>query len=32
LLDAVEDCALDESCALHPRFFDLRRQVLNGEL
>jgi transcriptional regulator with XRE-family HTH domain len=32
LLDAVEDCALEERCALHPRFFDLRRQVLNGEL
>jgi transcriptional regulator with XRE-family HTH domain len=32
LLDAVEDGALDEQCALHPRFFDLRRQVLNGEL
>jgi transcriptional regulator with XRE-family HTH domain len=31
-LDAVEDAALDEGCALHARFFDLRRQVLNGEL
>jgi transcriptional regulator with XRE-family HTH domain len=31
-LDAVEDCALDGVCALHPRFFDLRRRVVNGEL
>ncbi|HXT15591.1 MAG TPA: helix-turn-helix transcriptional regulator [Gemmatimonadaceae bacterium] len=31
-LDAVEDCALADGCALDPRYFDLRRQVLNGEL
>ena len=32
LLDAIEDAALDERCTLHPRFFDLRRMVLNGRL
>jgi transcriptional regulator with XRE-family HTH domain len=32
LLDAIEDSALEERCTLHPRFFDLRRQVLNGQL
>lgn len=32
LLDAVEDVALEERCVLHPRFFDLRRRVLNGQL
>jgi transcriptional regulator with XRE-family HTH domain len=32
LLDAIEDLALDQQCGLHPRFFDLRRQVLNGQL
>lgn len=31
-LDAVEDAALDSGCALDARFFDLRRQVVNGEL
>lgn len=32
LLDSIEDMALDSGCVLDTRFFDLRRQVLAGEL
>jgi len=31
-LDAIEDLALDTGCSLDHRFFDVRRQVVNGEL
>jgi transcriptional regulator with XRE-family HTH domain len=32
LLDALEDLAVEHAIALSPEFFDLRREVVNGEL